>query len=62
MALISIKMKKLTEKMMKIKKGKAFGAKRESKDNACFECGKKRHFEWDCYRMKNKPKPSKPKS
>ncbi|KAK1364938.1 CCHC-type domain-containing protein [Heracleum sosnowskyi] len=59
LALMSRKIKKMIEKRNKLKKGKAFGAKRESrdsKDDACFECGKKGHFKRDCYKLKNKPK------
>ncbi|XP_063938087.1 uncharacterized protein LOC135147948 [Daucus carota subsp. sativus] len=42
---------------MKREKGKAFGAKKDPKDDACFECGKKGHFKRDCYMLKNKSKP-----
>ena len=61
LALMSRKIKKMIEKRNKLKKekGKAFGARRESrdsKDDACFECGKKGHFKRDCYKLKNKPR------
>lgn len=56
--LISRKIKRMIEKKNKMKrgKGKAFGAKRESKDDTCFECGKKGHFKRDCYKLKNQSK------
>lgn len=47
---------------MKKDKGKAFGAKKDSKDDAGFECGKKGYFKRDCYKLKDKTNQFKPQA
>ena len=55
---MSRKIKKLIEKKNRMRrdKGKAFGAKKNSKADTCHECGHKIYFKRDCYKLKNKLK------